>query len=179
MWLTMSKRVRTTVEHLLIAAAFGGLMGCAAGRSTVAPDGHPVPERDLARRHLQAPLEQHVCKAAVYPSSQGDWRLVRLQSLVGRGPNFETALEALCREADGQQFPAIVDIYFWRAPGGWSPNYELRGTAVRFEEGFTPPDPPRWESIRPPQMPTNLDEEPPPAGEGSKKSSARAHDRRV
>lgn len=160
-------------------ALLSATCGCAAGRSLPAPPGQPISERDLAMRQLQAPLDQHLCKAAVYPTARADWRLVRVKSLAGRGPDFNTALEALCREADGHKFPAVVDIYFWRAPGGWSPNYELRGTAVRFEDGFDAPDAPSWESIRPPDMPKNLDEEPPPAGEGGKKTSARPHGRKA
>ena len=152
--------------------------GCAASRTVPLSAGQPTTEHDLANRQLQAPLEQHRCRAAVYPTARADWRIVRVRSLAGRGPNFTTALEALCREADGQKVAAVVDIYFWRAPGGWSPNYELRGTAVSFEEGFVAPDPPQWDTIRPPEMPKNLDEEPPPAGEAGKKSSARQHGRR-
>lgn len=152
--------------------------GCASSRMTPAPAGQPVSESELAKRQLQTPLEQHLCKAAIYPTARADWRLVRVKSLAGRGPDFTSALEALCREADGQRLPAVVDIYFWRAPGGWSPNYELRGTAVTFEDGFDPPDAPAWNSIRPPEMPRNLDEEPPPAGEGAKKTSTRPHPRK-
>jgi len=160
-------------------ALFAAAVGCAGPRASEAPSGKPISEQELAQRHLQAPLEQHLCKAAVYPTAGSDWRLVRVQSLAGRGVSFATALEALCREVDGQKLPAVVDIYFWRAPGGWSPNYELRGTAVRFEEGFSPPSPPAWENIKPPEMPTNLDEEPPPAGEGGKKTSSRHHGRKA
>jgi hypothetical protein len=153
--------------------------GCASSRSVPAPAGQPQSERDLASRQLQAPLDQHLCKAAIYPTARADWRIARVKSLSGRGTNFATALEALCREADGLGLPAVVDIYFWRAPGGWSPNYELRGTAIRFEEGFAAPDAPAWDSIRPPEMPKNLDEEPPPAGEGGKKTSSRHHSRKA
>jgi hypothetical protein len=168
------KRASVASIALLTAA-----LGCATPRASEAPSNKPISEQELALRHLQAPLDQHLCKAAVYPSARPDWRLVRVQSLAGRGTNFATALEALCREVDGQKLPAVVDIYFWRSPGGWSPNFELRGTAVRFEEGFTPPEAPAWESIKPPDMPTNLDEEPPPAGEGAKKTSSRHHGRKA
>ena len=53
--------------------------------------------------------------------------------------------------------------------------FGIRGTAVRFDEGFAPPEPPSWEKIRPPEMPANLDVEPAPAGEGGNKTSARQH----
>lgn len=152
------------------------LAGCANARTGPAGEMRPVSESELSRRKLQAPLEQHLCKVAVYPSSRQDWQLQRVKSFSGRGQSFEAALEALCREVEGQRLPAVVDIFFARAPSGWSPTFEVRGTAVRFEDGFTPPPPPEWSSIRAPEMPTNLDVEPPPAGEG--KSSWRHRNRR-
>ena len=163
-------RVRLGLLLLGGLAGFAGLPGCARLRGSDQLL-KPTPERELAARHLQTPLEKHLCKAAVYPTAATDWRLVKVASLRGRGVSFEAALESLCREADGQRLPAIVDIFYWRIPGGWTPNYELRGTAVRFEDGFSPPTPPEWGNIRAPDMPPTTDEEPPPAGEVASKKS--------
>lgn len=158
---------------MCLAAAWlcGGVLGlgCTAPRKQVAEKFKPSSEAELAARRLQEPLEKHACKAAIYPVAESDWRLVRVASLAGRGSSFQTALEALCREADGRRLQAIVDIYYWRTPSGWSAYHELRGTAVRYEDQFTPPTAPAFADIRPPQMAHSSDEEPPPAGESSKK----------
>lgn len=143
--------------------------GCATARTKSTEKFKPTSEAELAARRLQEALDKHQCKAAVYPSAEPDWRVVRVQSLAGRGASFQTALEALCREADGKKLQAIVDIYYWRTPSGWSPSHELRGTAVRYEEGFTPPPPPAFADVRPPEMARSSDDEPAPAGEGGKK----------
>jgi hypothetical protein len=75
----------------------GGLLDKKAG---------PIGEAELAAKKLQEPLDKHLCKAAIYPVARPDWKISRVQSLQGRGPSFQAALEALCREADGQKFPA-------------------------------------------------------------------------
>jgi hypothetical protein len=128
-------------------------------------------------RKLQAPLDQHMCTTAIYPIASQDWPLQRVQSFAGRGKTFQEALESLCREVEGRKLPAVVDIYFGRTPSGWSSQFEVRGTAVRFDDGFSPPPAPAWESIRPPEMPTS-NEEPLPAGEGGSKTSARHRGKR-
>jgi hypothetical protein len=134
----------------------GGLLDKKAG---------PIGEAELAAKKLQEPLDKHLCKAAIYPVARPDWKISRVQSLQGRGPSFQAALEALCREADGQKFPALVDLYYERAVTAWSPNHALRGTAVRYSDGFEPPPPPEIASIKPPEMPKPTDEEPAPSGE--------------
>lgn len=152
---------------LLVGSLFSG---CANTKATVSSSSMlppPSTEKELAMRKLQEPLEQTTCKVAIYPTAKQDWQVQRLQALVGRGKSFETALEALCREVEGRKLPAVVDIYYGRVPSGWSPNFEVRGTAVRFEGGFSPPPPPSRSSIHPPEMPTNIDVEPAPAGERS------------
>jgi hypothetical protein len=163
----------STYAGLGLAASLGlGLLtlpGCARLRKGSEQSFKPTPERELAAKQLQTGLDNHLCKAAVYPIAGADWQIERVTSLRGRGATFEMALEAMCREADGLKLPAVVDVYHWRAPSGWAPNFELRGTAVRFESGFTPPTAPDMKSIQAPGMPTT-DEEPPPAGETAKKS---------
>jgi hypothetical protein len=154
---------------LAITALLGG---CASGSAAVNP-GSPVPEKELAMRRLQQPLDQHLCKVAIYPTAGRDWQLERLQGLAGRGQSFAAALESLCREGEGRRAVAIVDLYYQRLPNGWSSSYEVHGTAVRFDAGFAPPPAPNWESIRPPEMPTNLDAEPAPQGEGASSPAAR------
>jgi hypothetical protein len=145
-------------------------VGCAAPKKTIDPSNRAVTETELAARFLQTPLENHRCKAAVYPHAKSGWKMVRIAAVAGRGPSFATALEALCRETDGLKLPAVVDIYYSRTPSGWSPNHEIRGTAVRYEEGFTPPHAPKLSDVRPPEMPRNMDDEPAPQGEGARKS---------
>lgn len=152
-------------------AMWAATTGCAGVRNGVTGTDSATSERELAMRKLQAPLETHLCQTAVYPIAKQDWPLQRVQAFTGRGKTFEAALEALCREVEGRRLPAVVDIYYTRTPSGWSPNFEIRGTAVRFDEGFSPPPPPQWSNIRPPEMPANLDVEPPPAGEGVKTSA--------
>jgi hypothetical protein len=151
---------------LLVTAA----LGCASTRKTVDVTSKAVSETDLAARFLQTPLENHRCKAAVYPHTKAGWRVTRVSSVSGRGPSFATALEALCREADGLRLPAVVDIFYARTPSGWSPQHEVRGTAVRYEDGFSPPQPPKLSEIKPPQMPGSNDDEPAPQGEAGRKS---------
>ncbi len=157
-------RYRATVAGLCFLL---GSAACGMSRSQQVEGFQPVSEKELAARQLQAPLDKHLCSAAVYPSAGAKWKLTRVAALAGRGPNFATALEALCREADGMKLPAVVDIYYWRTPSGWSPNYELRGTAVRYEEGFKPPEAPDFKDIHPPQMP-HAGDEPPPGQEKDK-----------
>lgn len=144
------------------------LLGCLPGACVHGPApaarNEPVSERVLAARRLQAPLSQHLCQAAVYPVQPPSVHASRVTALAGRGKNFPEALEALCREADGLKVPAIVDIYYWRNPGGWSDTHEVRGVAIRFEEGTAAPAPPKFADIQPPKMP-DLREEPPPASE--------------
>jgi hypothetical protein len=171
----MMPSTRSTEAGLLLVFGLATAVlhgGCAGGQATTIP-GAPVSEKELAMRKLQQPLDQHQCKIAVYPSAGRDWQLERMQGLVGRGASFATALESLCREAEGRRAGAVVDLYYQRVPNGWSSTVELRGTAVRFETGFQPPPAPEWESIRPPELPTNLDSEPSPEGEGAGKTSAR------
>src|SRR5436190_784562 len=78
----------------------------------------------LAARKLQRPLTDHLCRAAVYPTTDKAWQVSRVATLSGRGPTFLEAPEALCREADGLRLPAVVDIYYFRAPDGWSETHE-------------------------------------------------------
>ena len=141
---------------------------CAAPKKAADTPFKPVPESELAARYLQTPLENHRCKAAVFPHAKTSWKILRVSAVAGRGPSFATALEALCRETDGLKLPAVVDIYYQRTPSGWSPNHEIRGTAIRYEDGFVPPHAPKISDIRPPEMPQNSDDEPAPQGEGRK-----------
>jgi hypothetical protein len=120
-------------------------------------------ERVLAARKLQKPLSAPLCKAALYPASEGAWRVERVSLLAGRGPTLEEAMEALCREADGLQAQAVSDIYTTRAPSGWAPTHEVRGWALRYEAGFSPPPPPARAEVRP--LALVPAEEPPPQGE--------------
>ena len=143
---------------------------CAAPKKPAESPTKAVTETELAARYLQTPLENHRCKAAVYPHAKPNWKVVRVSAVAGRGPSFATALEALCRETDGLKLPAVVDIYYSRTPSGWSLNHEVRGTAVRYEDGFAPPHPPKMSDVRPPEMPRNMDDEPAPQGEAGKKS---------
>jgi hypothetical protein len=159
---TPSKRSARAQIAILLALCVGA---CVTNKSLLDKKAGPVGEGELAAKKLQAPLDKHLCKAAVYPMTKSDWKVARVVSLQGRGPNFQAALEALCREADGQKFPAIVDIYYERAVTAWSPNHALRGTAVRYGDGFEPPPPPEIASVTPPSMPKPTDEEPAPAGE--------------
>lgn len=145
--------------------AIGLLGGCVTGKAHPEKKIEPIGEAELAAKKLQDPLDKHLCKAAIHPIAKADWKLTRVASLIGRGPNFQAALEALCREADGQKFPAIVDIYYERAVTAWSPNHAVRGTAVRFGDGVDPPAPPELAAISPPLMPKATDDEPLPAGE--------------
>lgn len=169
----MSKRSfprpgRTLQASLLGCGLCALVAGCAAPRKAAEPLTKAATETELAARYLQTPLENHRCKAAIYPHAKAAWKLVRVVAISGRGPNFATALEALCRETDGLKLPAVVDIYYSRPPSGWSPNHEIRGTAVRYEDGFTPPRAPKITEIHPPELPTNTDEEPAPQGESRK-----------
>lgn len=150
---------------LVSAVAIASIVGCASGKALSEKKIGPIGEAELAAKKLQEPLEQHLCKAQIHPAAKPDWKMVRVVSLLGRGPTFVAALEALCREADGQKFPAIVDVYYERAVTAWSPNHSVRGTAVRFSDGFEPPAPPEHSAIAPPPMPKATDEEPLPAGE--------------
>lgn len=160
-----------TVHRHLVGAVLAllGLIGCKAAPSTVS-DKRASTESELAARRLQPPLNQHLCSAAVYPNADQSWRMVRVVGLSGRGPDFISALEALCRETDGKKLPAVVDIYFTRAPSGWSNQFEIRGTAVRFEDSSQVPPAPDFNSIRQPEPPQNSDDEPAPQGESGKKS---------
>ena len=146
------------------------LAGCAGSRKAAEPLTKAATETELAARYLQTPLENHRCKAAVYPHAKSGWKLVRVVPIAGRGPSFATALEALCRETDGLKLPAVVDIYYNRTPSGWSPNHEIRGTAVRYEDGFSPPHAPKITDIHPPELPQNNDVEPAPQGESGRRS---------
>ena len=160
----------TVHRHLVRAVlALLGLIGCKAAPLAVS-DKRASTESELAARRLQPPLNQHLCSAAVYPNADQSWRMVRVVGLSGRGPDFISALEALCRETDGKKLPAVVDIYFTRAPSGWSNQYEIRGTAVRFEDSSQVPPAPDFNSIRQPEPPQNSDDEPAPQGESGKKS---------
>ena len=168
----MSKRgVLCRVQLGIAFCAFTVLAaGCAAPKKSAEAPVKAVTETELAARYLQTPLENHRCKAAVYPHAKTNWKITRVVAVAGRGPSFATALEALCRETDGLRLPAVVDIYYARTPSGWSPNHEIRGTAVRYEDGFVPPHSPKISDIKPPEMPQNTDEEPAPQGEGPRKS---------
>lgn len=160
-----------TVHRHLVGAVLAllGLIGCKAAPLAVS-DKRASTESELAARRLQPPLNQHLCSAAVYPNAGQSWRMVRVVGLSGRGPDFISALEALCRETDGKKLPAVVDIYFTRAPSGWSNQFEIRGTAVRFEDSSQVPPAPDFNSIRQPEPPQNSDDEPAPQGESGKKS---------
>jgi len=168
----MSNRRGASGRLLVIAGLALAAAGpsCAAPRKAAELPAKAVTEKELAARYLQTPLENHRCKAAVYPHAKSGWRVVRVVSIAGRGPSFATALEALCRETDGLKLPAVVDIYYNRTPSGWSPNHEIRGTAVRYEDGFSPPHPPRITDIHPPELPQNNDVEPAPQGESGRRS---------
>lgn len=160
-----------TVHRHLVGAVLAllGLIGCKAAPLAVS-DKRASTESELAARRLQPPLNQHLCSAAVYPNADQSWRMVRVVGLSGRGSDFISALEALCRETDGKKLPAVVDIYFTRAPSGWSNQFEIRGTAVRFEDSSQVPPAPDFNSIRQPEPPQNSDDEPAPQGESGKKS---------
>jgi len=160
-----SSRVRLYIVGLALTALGSG---CAAPKKNADSLVKAVPESELAARYLQTPLENHRCKAAIYAHAKSSWKIARVSAVAGRGPSFATALEALCRETDGLKLPAVVDIYYSRTPSGWSPNHELRGTAVRYEEGFIPPHAPKISDIKPPEMPQNTDDEPAPQGEAGK-----------
>jgi hypothetical protein len=152
----------------LIAIGLGcSIAACATVKAPAAATVEPIGESELAARKLQKPLDQHLCAAAVYPKASPDWKIKRVVSLQGRGENFQAALEALCREADGQKFPAVVDIYYERAFTAWSQHHAIRGTAIRYVEGFVPPQAPEQTSIKPPEMPKLTDDEPAPFGEGA------------
>ncbi len=152
----------------LMAIGLGCSIGaCATAKPPAAAAIEPISESELAAKKLQKPLDQHLCAAAVYPKAAPDWKIKRVVSLQGRGENFQAALEALCREADGQKFPAVVDIYYERAFTAWSQHHAIRGTAIRYVEGFVPPQAPDPTSIKPPEMPKLTDDEPAPYGEGS------------
>ena len=168
----MSNRGGASGRLLVIAglALVAAGPSCAAPRKAAELQFKAVAEKELAARYLQTPLENHRCKAAVYPHAKANWRLVRVVSIAGRGPSFATALEALCRETDGLKLPAVVDIYYNRTPSGWSANHEIRGTAVKYEDGFSPPHPPRITDIHPPELPQNNDVEPAPQGESGRRS---------
>ncbi len=141
------------------------LGACVTSKSPAGQRVGPMGEAELAAKRLQQPLDTHLCKAVVYPTARPDWKISRVVSLQGRGTNFQAALEALCREADGHRLPAVVDLYYERAVTAWSPNHAIRGTAVRYGEGFEPPPAPEMGSIKPPDMPKSTDEEPAPSGE--------------
>lgn len=141
------------------------LGACATSKSPAGQRVGPMGEAELAAKKLQQPLDTHLCKAVVYPTARPEWKVARVVSLQGRGANFQAALEALCREADGHRLPAVVDLYYERAVTAWSPNHAIRGTAVRYGEGFEPPPAPELGSIKPPDMPKVTDEEPAPSGE--------------
>lgn len=123
----------------------------------------PMSERTLAARKLQKPLTEVQCRAAVYPALGRDWPAESRVPVVGRGPSFAAALEALCREADGVQASAVGDLSY-RAPVGWGPSHEVRGTALRFSTGFSAPAAPERAALSPPP-PLRPGEEPPPASE--------------
>lgn len=127
----------------------------------------PANENELAAKKLQQPLSEHLCQTLVFPVSRPNWKLVRVVSLSGRGPDFHSAVESLCREADGKQFPAVVDIYYERAVTAWSPSHVVRGTAVRFSDGFLPPPAPDRSQLTPPPFPKPTDEEPMPISENA------------
>jgi len=156
------KRPARAQIAILLALSIGA---CVSDKSLLDKKAGPIGEGELAAKKLQEPLDKHLCKAAIYPTTKPDWKVARVVSLQGRGPSFQAALEALCREADGQKFPAVVDIYYERAVTAWSPNHALRGTAVRYSDGFEPPTPPEIASVTPPSMPKPTDEEPAPSGE--------------
>lgn len=168
----MSKRTGASSRLLVVAglALAAASPSCAASHKAAELPSKPVTEKELAARYLQTPLENHRCKAAVFPHAKANWRLVRVVSIAGRGPSFATALEALCRETDGLKLPAVVDIYYNRTPSGWSANHEIRGTAVKYEDGFSPPHAPKITDIHPPELPQNNDSEPAPQGEGGRRS---------
>lgn len=147
------------------ALALGLLGGCAAEGPVVVAENQPMSEKVLAARKLQRPLSEHMCRAAVYPQSDKGFQVSRVATLAGRGASFAEALEALCREADGLRLPAVVDIYYFRVPDGWSGVHEVRGVGVSYDAGFTPPQPPPFEGIRPPQPPQRTAAEPAPSGE--------------
>lgn len=142
--------------------ALGWLCGCSAQVQAPAAAHEPMSEKVLAARKLQQPLSQHLCQAAIYPAADARWEMSRVAVISGRGPTFREALEALCREADGLKAPAVVDLYYWRLPDGWTRSHEVRGTAVRFQ-GSAPP-PPRFAEIQPPPPPDRSGSEPPPGG---------------
>lgn len=144
----------------LCALGFVGLWGCAAPAPAV--NFEPMSERTLAARKLQTPLTQRACRAAVYPRTDAGWPVATAVPIVGRGETFTAALEALCREADGQGAVAVADL-FHRPATGFSPSHEVRGTALRFAPGFTPPPAPDREAIPPPPRPSPGDEPPPKA----------------
>lgn len=153
---------RTLLIPIAVMLAFGG---CVVNKNLVGKSVGPMGEAELAAKKLQLPLDTHLCKAVVYPTSRPDWKISRVVSLQGRGANFQAALESLCREADGQRLPAVVDIYYERAVTAWSQHHAIRGTAVRYGDGFEPPPAPELGSIKPPDMPKATDEEPAPSGE--------------
>mgnify|MGYP000851726567 CR=1 FL=1 len=159
-----SRRLKAWLGGLIIVS---GLGGCVTGKAQTLKKNEPIGEAELAAKKLQEPLDKHLCKARIHPIAKADWKLTRVVSLVGRGPSFLAALEALCREADGNKYVAVVDLYYERAVTAWSPNHAVRGTAVRFGEGFEPPEPPDLTAISPPPMPKATDEEPLPAGEAT------------
>jgi hypothetical protein len=166
----MSKRGGTSGGRLGIVLCALGALGpsCATPKKAAEAPIKAASETELAARFLQTPLENHRCKAAVYPHAKNSWKIARVVAVAGRGPSFVTALEALCRETDGLKLPAVVDIYYSRAPSGWSPNHEIRGTAIRYEDGFVPPHAPKLSDIKQPELPKNGDDEPAPQGEGQK-----------
>ena len=147
------------------AWALASLCGCAAPGPVAVAENQPMNEKVLAARKLQRPLSSHLCRAAIYPATEKGWQVSRVATLSGRGPTFLEALEALCREADGLRLPAVVDIYYFRAPDGWSETHEVRGVGVSYDEGFKPPAPPNFVDIKPPSPPQRGTSEPAPSGE--------------
>lgn len=162
-----SHQVQRSLIGLLAIGEMLSIGACATAKPQTKAAIEPISEAELAAKKLQQPLEQHLCSASVYPKSSPDWKIKRVVSLQGRGENFHAALEALCREADGQKFPAVVDIYYERALTAWSQHHAIRGTAVRYIDGFAPPTAPELSTIKPPETPKLTDEEPAPFGEGA------------
>lgn len=168
--LVSSIRSRSGQRSLIGLLAIGASLAmgaCSTAKLQTKAAIEPISESELAAKKLQQPLDQHLCAASVYPKSSPDWKIKRVVSLQGRGENFQAALEALCREADGQKFPAVVDIYYERAVTAWSQHHAIRGTAIRYVDGFAPPQAPELASIKAPEMPKLTDEEPAPYGEAS------------
>lgn len=108
----------------------------------------PISEKTLARRKLQIPLDQHHCKTRVLLTTSAP-KAITLGPVVGRGPSYQEALEALCREADGLLATAVTQIV-WYPPTSWSSStHQLRATALRHPDGLPPPDASDSPSMKP------------------------------